>query len=102
MAILDDQFLEELAALAAPHPKYKWYLSTLVALGAMNYPEEIPSLYERLLASYIPEDEQLSETRKFREAFTKLCGIQGAAKVSCNEPITGQVTDRVLTENQFA
>ena len=81
MAILDDQFLEELAALAKPYPRYKWYLSTMVALGAMNYPEEIPHLYKRLLDSYISKDQQLSETRKIREAFTKLCGIQGAAKV---------------------
>lgn len=81
MVILDDQFLDELAALAAPYPRYKWYFSAMVALGAMNYPEEIPSLYTRLLALYIPEDQQFSETRKIREAFTKLCGIQGAAKV---------------------
>ncbi|CAL5867826.1 uncharacterized protein PFLUO_LOCUS2047 [Penicillium psychrofluorescens] len=80
MAVLDDQFLKELASLAAPYPRYKWYLSAMVALGAMNYPEEIPNLYTRLLASYIPKEEQFSETRKIREAFTKLCGIQGAAK----------------------
>jgi hypothetical protein len=57
----------------------------MVALGAMNYPEEIPNLYTRLLASYIPKEEQFSETRKIREAFTKLCGIQGAAKVECHD-----------------
>lgn len=84
MAVLDDQFLKELASLAAPYPRYKWYLSAMVALGAMNYPEEIPNLYTRLLASYIPKEEQFSETRKIREAFTKLCGIQGAAKVECH------------------
>lgn len=81
MAILDDDFLHELANLAAPYPRYKWYLSAMVALGAMNYPEEIPNLYTRLLESYIPKEEHFSETRKMRETFTKLCGIQGAAKV---------------------
>lgn len=57
-------------------------MTAVVALGALNYPEEIPKLYRLLLDAYIPEAEQKSETGKIREALTKLCGIMGAAKVS--------------------
>ncbi|KAI9752417.1 MAG: hypothetical protein M4579_005641 [Chaenotheca gracillima] len=80
MAILDDDFVRELASRGKQYPRCKWYFTALVALGAMNYPEEIPDLYRRLLESYIAPEEHMSETRKMREAFTKLCGIQGAAK----------------------
>lgn len=82
MALLDNEFIESLAELGKPYPNFKWYLGAVVALGALNYPEEIPTLYGRLLELYIPPADQFNETRKIKEALTKVCGIQGAAKVS--------------------
>lgn len=85
MPLLDNDFIASLATLTPPGAQLKWYLGAIVALGALNYPEEIPTLYQRLLEHYIPETEQFDETRKIKEALTKVCGIQGAAKVK-NRP----------------
>ena len=80
--MLDAEFISSIAEVGAPaFPRFKWYLTAIVALGALNYPEEIPGLYRHLLQNYIPEAEQKSETKKILEGLTKVCGIQGAAKV---------------------
>jgi hypothetical protein len=81
MAIPDNDFVDSLAKIGEPYPRFRWYLTAIVCLAALNYPEEIPTVYERLLQVYIPEDAQLQETRIVREALTKVCGIMGAAKV---------------------
>ncbi len=79
---LDPAFIAEVAEIGQPiSPKFQWYLTAVVGLGALNYPEEIPGLYVHLLENYIPESEHKSATRKIREGLTKVCGIQGAAKV---------------------
>jgi hypothetical protein len=85
-AVLDREFLRHLAeildqASGQQTPRLKWYLTTIIAFGGMNYPELIPELYDILLKEYIPQEEQMQETRKIREGLTKLCGIWGAAKV---------------------
>ncbi len=84
MPLLDNDFIESLAESGKLYPNFKWYLGAVVALSAVNYSEEIPTLYARLLEQYIPKDDQFNETRKIKEALTKVCGIQGAAKVSCS------------------
>lgn len=76
----DEEFYSVLADLQ-PSSTFKWYQTAIVALGALNYPEEIPRLYELLLNAYIPKEDHLKETRKIREGLTKACGIMGAAKV---------------------
>jgi len=82
MTKLDQPFTDTLKTLGEPFPRFKWYLSVIVCLAALNYPEEIPGFYTLLLEKkYIPEAQQFDETRKIREALTKICGIQGAAKV---------------------
>ncbi|KIW19195.1 hypothetical protein PV08_03489 [Exophiala spinifera] len=83
--VLDHDFLKHLAAIhdhAPGHqpPRLKWYLTTIIAFGGMNYPELIPELYQILLREHIHEEEQMQETRKIREGLTKICGIWGAAK----------------------
>ncbi|KAK5454044.1 hypothetical protein LTS15_006044 [Exophiala xenobiotica] len=93
-AVLDREFLRHLAeihdqASGQQPPRLKWYLTTIVAFGGMNYPELIPEFYEILLKEYIPQEEQMQETRKIREGLTKLCGIWGAAK-------TGSATRQLL------
>lgn len=81
MPLLSPTFIASLAALQKPEYRIKWYLGAIVALSAVNYSEEIPSLYNILLKDYIPEDSHFDETRKIKEALTKVCGIHGAAKV---------------------
>lgn len=76
----DEEFYSVLAELQ-PSSTFKWYQTAIVALGALNYPEEIPRLYTILLNGDIPKENQLEETRKIREGLTKACGIMGAAKV---------------------
>ncbi|KAK5192631.1 hypothetical protein LTR99_009615 [Exophiala xenobiotica] len=93
-AVLDREFLRHLAeihdqASGQQPPRLKWYLTTIIAFGGMNYPELIPEFYEILLKEYIPQEEQMQETRKIREGLTKLCGIWGAAK-------TGSATRQLL------
>ncbi|KAF4762130.1 hypothetical protein HAV15_008013 [Penicillium sp. str.  len=76
----DVDFYHSLAATGKSAARVKWYRTAIVALGALNYPEEIPKLYQLLLTSYIPEADQQLETGKIRESLTKVCGIMGAAK----------------------
>ncbi len=76
----DEEFYSSLAELQ-PSSMFKWHQTAIVALGALNYPEEIPKLYKLLLDVYIPEENQLKETRRIREGLTKACGVMGAAKV---------------------
>ena len=79
---LDHEFIASLAETgAASGPQFPWYRGAVVALGALNYPEEIPALYLHLLERWIPEVDQKAETRKILEGLTKASGIVGAAKV---------------------
>lgn len=83
MPRLDHDFISSLAETGAEAgSKYPWYRGAIVALGALNYPEEIPGLYLHLLDKWIPEQDQKTETRKILEGLTKASGIVGAAKVS--------------------
>lgn len=82
MSTLDQEFYQQLAKLAEPYPRFKWYITTIVALSALNYPEEIGPLYTQLLEKYIAPENQFEETRKIKEALVKACGLHGAAKVS--------------------
>lgn len=86
---LDQDFIDSLAKIGEPaSPRFKWYLTAIVGLGALNYPEYIPSLYKYLLEKYIPLAEQKTETRKILEGLTKVCGIHGAAKVRYSIGVT--------------
>ncbi|KAI0131933.1 hypothetical protein BJ170DRAFT_611810 [Xylariales sp. AK1849] len=80
MSRLDREFVQSLADLQKPGFRVKWYLGAIVVLGAINYSEEIPNLYRLLLEKYIEEKDHYEETRKIKEATTKVCGIHGAAK----------------------
>ncbi|KAL3455435.1 hypothetical protein BJX64DRAFT_297639 [Aspergillus heterothallicus] len=80
MPILDEEFISQLASLGESHPRFKWYITAVVALSALNYPEEIGPLYTRLLDTYIAPDEHKEQTRKIKEALVKAAGLYGAAK----------------------
>jgi hypothetical protein len=76
------EFYQSIADLGKSSPQFKWYMTAIVALGALNSAEEIPYLYELLLNVYIPKADHFEETKKIREGLTKVSGIMGAAKVS--------------------
>ncbi|KAF2467911.1 uncharacterized protein BDR25DRAFT_374211 [Lindgomyces ingoldianus] len=78
---LDNAFISSLAETGkAACPRFPWYRGAIVALGALNYPEEIPAFYTYVLEHYIPEDARKEETKKILEGLTKASGIVGAAK----------------------
>lgn len=81
MPALNHEFIQQLADLAEPHPRFKWYMTAIVALAALNYPEEIGPLYTQLLERYIAPEDQFEQTRKIKEALVKAAGLHGAAKV---------------------
>ncbi|KIW88137.1 uncharacterized protein Z519_11248 [Cladophialophora bantiana CBS 173.52] len=82
--ILDTDFLLHLIDIhnigCGERPRLKWYITAIIAFGGMNYAELIPELYKIVLGTYVADEDQMSETRKIREALTKVCGIWGAAK----------------------
>lgn len=82
MTALSEEFVSSLARTGADIPGFRWYLSAIVFLGAVNYPEHIPSLYQQLLQHHIPEEEHFEATKALREAFTKASAIMGAARVT--------------------
>lgn len=82
MPALSEEFVLSLARIGADIPDFKWYLSAIVFLGAANYPEHIPYLYQQLLQHHIHEEEYFEATKALREAFTKASAIMGAARVT--------------------
>ena len=74
--------------LAEPYPPFIWYITTIVALSALNYPEEIGPLYTQLLEKYIAPENQFEETRKIKKALIKACGLHGTARVSPSDSST--------------
>ena len=67
--------------LCSPSDTNVRYITAIVALSALNYPEETGPLYTRLLAEYIAPEDHVEQTRKIKEAVVKAAGLHGAAKV---------------------
>ena len=82
MRLSREEFYATLAAQTRPSHRPSWYLSAVACLAALNYPEEVATLYTILLESYVPEGERMHQTRRIQEVLTCLVGIIGAAKVS--------------------
>lgn len=82
MAELSEEFVSSLARIGTDIPDFRWYLSAIVFLGAANYPEHIPYLYQQLLKHHIHEEEHFEATKALRESFTKASAIMGAARVT--------------------
>ena len=82
--MLDDSFFERIDALSNTDEKIRWYYCVVVNLAALNFPEVVPSVYDRLckhVMSSLAHDAQFKTAQKLREALIKSCGIMGAAKV---------------------
>ncbi|KAE8329715.1 hypothetical protein BDV39DRAFT_191026 [Aspergillus sergii] len=77
---LDHGLVQRLAAHGDSNTRFKWYITTIIALSSFNFPEEIGPLYTHLLEQYIPPEDHAKETRKIKEALVKAAGLHGAAK----------------------
>lgn len=83
-AKLDDSFFDKIDAVSNTDDKIRWYYCIIVNLAALNYPEIVPIVYDRLskqVMSSLAHDDQFKTAQKLREALIKSCGIMGAAKV---------------------
>ncbi|KAJ0415091.1 hypothetical protein BJY00DRAFT_305141 [Aspergillus carlsbadensis] len=99
MPALDNDFIQHLADTGSAHPRFKWYITAIVALAALNYPEEIGPLYTRLLEKYIAPDDHVVQTRKIKEALVKAAGLHGAAKTGNAMRALYQVTPAHLVDS---
>lgn len=99
---LSHDFIRQLAAHGASNPRFKWFVTAIVALSSLNYPEAIGPLYQHLLEEYIPVEDHAAETRKIRESLVKAAGLHGAAKVSsCFPVLTRPVELYVILTSYF-
>ncbi|KFY23348.1 hypothetical protein V491_02585 [Pseudogymnoascus sp. VKM F-3775] len=80
MPKLSHDFIQQLAVQGETNTRFKWYITTIVALSSLNYPDEIGPLYTQLLEKYIRQEDHYEETRKIKEALVKASGLHGAAK----------------------
>jgi len=83
MPILHQSFFQEVEDLKSLEEKFRWYMVLIVTLSSMNFPDEVPNVFQHFLSHYLPllqPDERLLGARKIREALTKSVGIVGAAK----------------------
>jgi hypothetical protein len=82
---LEDDFFAQVEHINTQNVKVRWYYCVVVNLGAMNYPEVIPQVWEHLwkhVCERLGHDERFKIAQKVREALIKACGIMGPAKVS--------------------
>lgn len=81
---LPDDFFSQVDGLTSQHDKVRWYYCVIVNLGALNYPDVIPQVWEHLWKSVceqVSHDEKFFIAQQVREALIKACGIMGPAKV---------------------
>lgn len=81
---LDEAYFAQVEQLSSTDAKVIWYMSVIVNLSAINYPDLIPSVWQHISTSLFPQlshGEQLRTAQKLREALIKSVGIVGAAKV---------------------
>ena len=81
---LTGEFFAQVERIDGQDAKVRWYYCVIVNLGAMNYPEVIPQVWEHLwqhVCEPLEHDERFKVAQKVREALIKACGIMGPAKV---------------------
>lgn len=81
---LGDDFFEQVEKTNSLAVKVRWYYCVLVNLGALNYPDVIPQVWDHCwqhVCEPLDHDERFKVAQKLREAFIKACGIMGPAKV---------------------
>ncbi|KAH8767226.1 hypothetical protein F5883DRAFT_72432 [Diaporthe sp. PMI_573] len=98
---LDDSFFERIDALSNTDEKIRWYYCVIVNLAALNFPEVVPSVYDRLckhVMSSLAHDAQFKTAQKLREALIKSCGIMGAAKTGTALRLLGKQISKDLRD----
>lgn len=83
---LEDDFFAQVQNLPKQEQQVRWYYCVIVNLGALNYPDVIPQVWDHCwkhVCKPLGFDERFKIAQKMREALIKACGIMGPAKVSC-------------------
>jgi hypothetical protein len=81
---LSQDFYSEVEQLTSTDAKVLWYMTVIVNLSSLNYPDLIPSVWQHISESLFPKlshEERFRTAQKLREALIKSVGIVGAAKV---------------------
>ena len=81
---LKDDFFEQVEKIETQVAKVRWYYCVIVNLGALNYPDVIPRIWDHCwqnVCEPLGYDERFTIAQKMREALIKACGIMGPAKV---------------------
>lgn len=80
---LGEDFFAKVERINDQSAKVRWYYCVVVNLGAVNYPELIPQVWDHSwqhLLKPLSHEERFKICQKFREALIKACGIMGPAK----------------------
>ena len=81
---LEDDFFKQVENITTQKAKIRWYYCVIVNLGALNYPEVIPQVWDHCwthVCEPLDFDGRFGVAQKMREALIKACGIMGPAKV---------------------
>lgn len=82
---LEEDFFEQVEKIETQAARVRWYYCVIVNLGALNYPDVIPQVWDHCwqhVYQPLSHDERFKIAQKMREALIKACGIMGPAKVS--------------------
>ena len=82
---LNDGFFKQLERIETHEAKVRWYYCVIVNIGALNYPDVIPQVWQHCwehVCQPLSHGERFKVAQKIREALIKACGIMGPAKVS--------------------
>ncbi|POS77045.1 hypothetical protein DHEL01_v204562 [Diaporthe helianthi] len=99
--VIEDSFFETIDALTSTEDKIRWYYCVIVNLAALNYPDLVPSVYDRFskrVMSSLEHDAQFKAAQKLREALIKSCGIMGAAKTGTALRLLGKQIPKELRD----
>ena|ERR1700761_1018180 len=80
---LGDDFFDQVDKLETQAEKVRWYYCVIVNVGALNYPDVIPQVWEHCWKNVCEpcgHEERFKVAQKVREALIKACGIMGPAK----------------------
>ena len=82
--MLGADFFDEVEKIGTQGLKVRWYYCVICNLGALNYPDVIPQVWNHCwkdVCEPLDHDERFKVAQKLREALIKACGIMGPAKV---------------------
>ena len=80
---LSSSLLDSALAFDDTSKRIRWYMSVIVNLASLNYPDVIPQVWEHFSSNVLqnlPQNERFAAVQKIREGLIKSAGIIGAAR----------------------